>query len=361
MTNTSSTPLVNNIPLHDAITIEQAYETAGADAPLNSLRGYGDNLSESQEAIDEGNLLEIAPIIRDIRPHALKLNSRSPVLQLYRAARARFVEVVHANTGTDPDEITTRLNMRNKVVEDDADDAADVVTETPAPEANTDAVPAPTPAPDANPEDSDGEKKPLGPGLPCLNDIVLCADAGIYRVAGLDTQSVAGLAMQSLVLISDYDKIKLLVPVKKTAERILPMPTSDMVKRALEVTKGKPRRPAGMAARWMAANEAKLKSHDIVSVAEVIRDLRLDLASPTCSFTARQQIDRAALIFSQFYAFANKASRGDGMAVLNLDRYTHVDKGVGTSPHDAPAPTKPAGPTPARKRGKPARPERGTS
>jgi CarD family transcriptional regulator len=117
---------------------------------------------------------------------------------------------------------------------------------------------------------------------------------GVGQITAIEEQEVAGLKLELFVINFVKDKMTLRVPTAKIASvgmRKLAEPP--LVKRALEVLKGRARIKRTMWSRRAQEYEAKINSGDINAIAEVVRDLYRSETQPEQSYSERQLYEAA--------------------------------------------------------------------
>jgi CarD family transcriptional regulator len=117
---------------------------------------------------------------------------------------------------------------------------------------------------------------------------------GVGQITGIEEQEVAGFKLELFVISFDKDKMKLRVPVTKIASvgmRKLSEPT--LVAKSLETIKGRARVKRTMWSRRAQEYEAKINSGDLISIAEVVRDLYRADNQPEQSYSERQLYEAA--------------------------------------------------------------------
>ena len=111
---------------------------------------------------------------------------------------------------------------------------------------------------------------------------------------GIETQTVAGMALEVYVITFDHEKMTLRVPTKKAKTAGLrPLAEGNVVSQALTTLKGRARVKRTMWSRRAQEYEAKINSGDPVSIAEVVRDLHRNAGQPDQSYSERQIYEAA--------------------------------------------------------------------
>lgn len=117
---------------------------------------------------------------------------------------------------------------------------------------------------------------------------------GVGLITAIEEQTVAGYSLELLVIEFEQDKMTLRVPVAKIASvGMRKLSDAAVVKKSLETIAGKPRVKRTMWSRRAQEYEAKINSGDLVSTAEVVRDLYRSDAQPEQSYSERQLYEAA--------------------------------------------------------------------
>src|SRR5476651_1676413 len=106
------------------------------------------------------------------------------------------------------------------------------------------------------------------------NDHVVYPTHGVGRIMRVEEQEVAGTRLELFVITFEKDKMTLRVPtLKAKAVGMRKLSSPDVVNNALNTLKGRARIKRTMWSRRAQEYEAKIDSGDLVSIAEVVRDL----------------------------------------------------------------------------------------
>jgi CarD family transcriptional regulator len=127
-----------------------------------------------------------------------------------------------------------------------------------------------------------------------VDDYVVYPTHGVGRIMGLEEQEIAGIKLELYVISFEKDKMTLRVPLgkaKSVGMRKLSSP--DVVANALQTLKGRARVKRTMWSRRAQEYEAKINSGDLVSIAEVVRDLHRAAGQPEQSYSERQLYEAA--------------------------------------------------------------------
>ena len=126
------------------------------------------------------------------------------------------------------------------------------------------------------------------------NDHVVYPTHGVGKVSGIEEKEVAGLRMELFIIDFEKDKMTLRVPtLKAKAVGMRKLSSPEVVAGALNTLKGRARIKRTMWSRRAQEYEAKIDSGDLVSIAEVVRDLHRAGGQPEQSYSERQLYEKA--------------------------------------------------------------------
>jgi CarD family transcriptional regulator len=117
---------------------------------------------------------------------------------------------------------------------------------------------------------------------------------GVGQIVRIEEQEIAGNKLELFVISFAKDKMTLRVPTSKAASvgmRKLAGP--DIVKKSLDTLKGRARVKRTMWSRRAQEYEAKINSGNLISIAEVVRDLFRSESQPEQSYSERQLYEAA--------------------------------------------------------------------
>ncbi|MEM7547672.1 MAG: CarD family transcriptional regulator [Pseudomonadota bacterium] len=126
------------------------------------------------------------------------------------------------------------------------------------------------------------------------NDYVVYPAHGVGRIISIEEQEIAGLSLELFVISFEKEKMTLRVPTAKANSvgmRVLSSP--DVIGKALETLKGRARVKRAMWSRRAQEYEQKINSGDLISIAEVVRDLHRAEDQPEQSYSERQLYEAA--------------------------------------------------------------------
>ncbi|WP_299361912.1 CarD family transcriptional regulator [uncultured Paracoccus sp.] len=126
------------------------------------------------------------------------------------------------------------------------------------------------------------------------DDFVVYPAHGVGRIVSIEEQEVAGLSLEMFVISFEKDKMTLRVPTARaTAIGMRGLASPDQIDRAMETLKGKARVKRAMWSRRAQEYEQKINSGDLMSIAEVVRDLHRNDDQREQSYSERQLYEAA--------------------------------------------------------------------
>ncbi len=126
------------------------------------------------------------------------------------------------------------------------------------------------------------------------NDFVVYPAHGVGKVVSIEEQEVAGIQLELFVISFEKDKMTLRVPTHKaTAVGMRSLSSPDIVSRAMFTLRGKAKVKRAMWSRRAQEYEQKINSGDLISIAEVVRDLHRTDEQREQSYSERQLYEAA--------------------------------------------------------------------
>ena len=117
---------------------------------------------------------------------------------------------------------------------------------------------------------------------------------GVGVVTGIEKQTVAGMDLEVFVVSFDQDKMILRVPTNRAeVSGMRALAGTKLVDDALKTLGGRARIKRTMWSRRAQEYEAKINSGDLISIAEVVRDLHRGADQPEQSYSERQLYESA--------------------------------------------------------------------
>ena len=117
---------------------------------------------------------------------------------------------------------------------------------------------------------------------------------GVGKIISIEEQEIAGIHLELFVISFEKDKMTLRVPTTKARScGMRALASSDVVDQAMKTLQGRARIKRTMWSRRAQEYEAKINSGDLVSIAEVVRDLHRASDQPEQSYSERQLYESA--------------------------------------------------------------------
>ena len=126
------------------------------------------------------------------------------------------------------------------------------------------------------------------------NDYIVYPAHGVGQIVSIEEQEVAGYKLELFVITFEKDKMTLRVPTHKAIDigmRSLSSP--DVIDQAMKTLKGKAKVKRAMWSRRAQEYEQKINSGDLISIAEVVRDLHRTDDQREQSYSERQLYEAA--------------------------------------------------------------------
>jgi CarD family transcriptional regulator len=117
---------------------------------------------------------------------------------------------------------------------------------------------------------------------------------GVGQIVAIEEQEIAGHSLELFVITFEKDKMTLRVPVGNHANvGMRKLAEANVLEKAMTTLKGRARVKRTMWSRRAQEYEAKINSGDLVSIAEVVRDLYRSETQPEQSYSERQLYEQA--------------------------------------------------------------------
>jgi CarD family transcriptional regulator len=127
-----------------------------------------------------------------------------------------------------------------------------------------------------------------------IGDFVVYPTHGVGRITGMETQEIGEMEIQLFVIAFDKEKMTLRVPITRAkAAGLRHVSDMDQIKKAMSTLKGKAKISRGMWSRRAQEYEAKINSGNIISIAEVVRDLHKNVDQSERSYSERMIYESA--------------------------------------------------------------------
>ena len=156
------------------------------------------------------------------------------------------------------------------------------------------------------------------------NEYIVYPAHGVGQIVAIEEQEVAGHKLELFVIDFEKDKMRLKVPVAKASSiGMRKLAETDFVDRSLKVVQGRARIKRTMWSRRAQEYDAKINSGDLISIAEVVRDLYRADNQPEQSYSERQLYEAALDRMAREIAAVNKLSETEAVRLIE----TNLNKG----------------------------------
>jgi CarD family transcriptional regulator len=153
-----------------------------------------------------------------------------------------------------------------------------------------------------------------------IGEAVVYPAHGVGHIVAIEEQEVAGFKLELFVISFEKDKMTLRVPtVKATSVGMRKLAEPELVEKALNTLTGRARIKRTMWSRRAQEYEAKINSGDLISVAEVVRDLYRSEAQPEQSYSERQLYEAAVDRIMREIATVNRMTPTEAMKLIEAN------------------------------------------
>jgi len=150
------------------------------------------------------------------------------------------------------------------------------------------------------------------------NEYIVYPAHGVGRIVGIQEEEIAGAKLELFVINFEKDKMTLRVPVGKLdLVGMRKLSETRVVKKAMNTLKGKARVKRTMWSRRAQEYEAKINSGDLISIAEVVRDLYRSENQPEQSYSERQLYEAALDRMAREIAAVQKLDEASAVAQID--------------------------------------------
>lgn len=126
------------------------------------------------------------------------------------------------------------------------------------------------------------------------HDYIVYPKHGVGRILDIEKQTISGMDLELYVIRFEKERMTLRVPTNKAKMvGMRKLANADTMQQALKTLTGKAKIKRTMWSRRAQEYEAKINSGDLISIAEVVRDLHRAADQPEQSYSERQIYESA--------------------------------------------------------------------
>ncbi len=153
-----------------------------------------------------------------------------------------------------------------------------------------------------------------------IHDLVVYPAHGVGRVTMIEEQEIAGAKLELYIVDFEKEKLRLKVPTGRAEQKgMRRLSDRNQIEAAMRVLKGRARVKRTMWSRRAQEYDAKINSGDIMSVAEVVRDLYRSERQPEQSYSERQLFEQALERMAREIAAVKKID--DDISIKEVEEY----------------------------------------
>jgi CarD family transcriptional regulator len=163
---------------------------------------------------------------------------------------------------------------------------------------------------------------PVAPKKPSfkIGELVVYPAHGVGKISNIEEQEIAGIKLELYIVDFEKEKLRLKVPTNRAEQKgMRVLADRSMIEAAMKVIRGRARIKRTMWSRRAQEYDAKINSGDMISVAEVIRDLYRSERQPEQSYSERQLFEQALARFARELAAVRKVD--EDQCVKELEDY----------------------------------------
>jgi CarD family transcriptional regulator len=251
------------------------------------------------------------PVAKNKMAHAAKAHAK-PVKKSAAKAHAKPISKVVAKTHAKP---LHKAAVHAKPAHKPAVAHKPVVHAKPAPVLKPVAAAQPVTAKPAT-------AVPAAPKKPSfkVGELVVYPAHGVGKISNIEEQEIAGIKLELYIVDFEKEKLRLKVPTNRAEQKgMRQLADRSMIEAAMKVIRGRARIKRTMWSRRAQEYDAKINSGDMISVAEVIRDLYRSERQPEQSYSERQLFEQALARFARELAAVRKVD--EDQCVKELEDY----------------------------------------
>ncbi|MBG1233374.1 CarD family transcriptional regulator [Aestuariivirga litoralis] len=153
-----------------------------------------------------------------------------------------------------------------------------------------------------------------------VGELVVYPAHGVGKISNVEEQEIAGVKLELYIVDFEKEKLRLKVPTNRAEQKgMRHLADRAMVEAAMKVIRGRARIKRTMWSRRAQEYDAKINSGDLISVAEVVRDLYRSERQPEQSYSERQLFEQALERFARELAAVRKVD--EDQCIRELEEY----------------------------------------
>jgi CarD family transcriptional regulator len=169
-----------------------------------------------------------------------------------------------------------------------------------------------------------------------VSEFIVYPAHGVGQITAIEKQEIAGMELELIVIEFLNDKMTLRVPVAKIESVGMRKLADDAnVAKALKTVEGRARIKRTMWSRRAQEYEAKINSGDLISIAEVVRDLFRSENQPEQSYSERQLYEAALERMSRELSAVNKQTETESVRLIESHLAKSPRRGPKTTEEDS--------------------------
>ncbi len=153
-----------------------------------------------------------------------------------------------------------------------------------------------------------------------IGELVVYPAHGVGKISNVEEQEIAGVKLELYIVDFEKEKLRLKVPTNRAEQKgMRHLADRSLIEQAMKVIRGRARIKRTMWSRRAQEYDAKINSGDLISVAEVVRDLYRSDRQPEQSYSERQLFEQALARFARELAAVRKVD--EDQCIRELEEY----------------------------------------
>jgi CarD family transcriptional regulator len=153
-----------------------------------------------------------------------------------------------------------------------------------------------------------------------IGELVVYPAHGVGKITNVEEQEIAGAKLELYIVDFEKEKLRLKVPTNRAEQKgMRHLADRGLIEQAMKVIRGRARIKRTMWSRRAQEYDAKINSGDLISVAEVVRDLYRSDRQPEQSYSERQLFEQALARFARELAAVRKVD--EDQCIRELEEY----------------------------------------